>query len=81
MTKAQVKTKLNTRLVNAFSKHYIEYNQPPDKYLWDYDIKEFLQKFCGYNSFKEIHHELRKSVFSKYPKIALPDWNTTERKE
>ena len=81
MTKAQLKTKLNTKLVNAFSKHYVEHNQPLDKYLCDFGIKEFLRNFCGYNSFEEIPHDLRKAVFSKYPKTALPDWNTAVRKE
>ena len=81
MTKAQLKTKLNTKLANAFSKHYVEHNQPIGMYLCDYDIKEFLQKFCGYNFFEEIHHNLREVIFSKYPKIAFPDWNNTESEE
>ena len=81
MTKAQLKTKLNTKLVNAFSKHNAELNQPLDKYLCDYDIKDFLQKFCVYNLFEEIPYELRKAVSSKYPKTTLPDWNTMEREE
>ena len=76
-TKAELKTKLNTK----FSKHHVEHNQPLDKYFCDHDIKEFLKKFCGHSSFEEIPQELRKSVFSKYPKIAFPDWNTTEREE
>ena len=81
MTKTQLKTKLSTKLVNAFSKHYVEHKQLLDEYLYNYDIKEFLQTFCGYNSFEGIHHELRKAIFSTYPKIALPDWNTTECEE
>ena len=82
MTKAELKAKLNTKLVNAFSEHHVEHNQPLDNtYFCDHAIKEFLQKFCGCSSFEEIPQELRKSVFSKYPKIALPEWNTTEREE
>ena len=81
MTKDQLKTKLNLKLVHAFSKHNVDHNQALDKYLCDSDIKEFLHNFCGYNSFEEIPHELRKAVFSKYPKTPLPNWNTVEREE
>ena len=77
-TKAELKAKINTKLVNAFSKHHVEHNQPLDKYLCNYDIKEFLKKFCGYNSFEEIYHELRKAILSKYTKTILPDLDTTE---
>ena len=79
MSKAQLETKLNNKLINTFSKHYVEFNQPLDKYFYNYDIKEFLQKFCGCNSFEEIPNELRKAVFSNYAKTVMPDWNTPER--
>ena len=45
MTKDQLKTKLNLKRVNAFSKHNADHNQALDKYLCDFDIEEFLQKF------------------------------------
>ena len=81
MSKTQLKTKLNTKLVSAFSKHNEEFNQPLGEYLCYYDIKEFFQEFCGCNSFEKTPHELRKATLSKYLKTVLPDWNTTEREE
>jgi hypothetical protein len=53
-----------------------EYDVSLDKYLVDYDIKEFLAEHLGINSWDDLDEDGKKACYRDYPRRALPDWNS-----
>ena len=59
--------------------HSFEYDVPLNRYMVDYDIKDFLTKFVGISSWNDLNEDDKRSCFRDYPKKSLPDWKTIER--
>jgi hypothetical protein len=52
------------------------YDVPLDKFMVDYDIKEFIVNYVGCDSWNELTDEMKKACYRDYPRRALPDWNS-----
>ena len=46
-----------------------------DKFMVDFNIKEFLNNHVGINSWDDLDEDGRKACFREYPKRNLPDWD------
>ena len=46
-----------------------------DKFMVDFNIKEFLNNHVGINSWDDLNEAGRKACFKEYPKRFLPDWD------
>ena len=53
-----------------------EHDVPLDKFLVDYDIKQFLQKYAGINSWDDLDEKGKRACYRDYPRRSLPDWHT-----
>ena len=46
-----------------------------DKFMCDYEIREFLRDTLGFQSWDDLNEDMRKCCYKFYPKRNLPDWN------
>ena len=50
------------------------YDVALDKYMVEWDIKQFLNDHVGINSWDDLNEDGRKACFRDYPKRELPEW-------
>ena len=51
------------------------YDNSLDKYMVDWDIKQFVEKYLGCNSWDDLSENDKQSAYKNYPKRKLPDWS------
>ena len=56
-----------------------QYDVPLNRYMVDYDIKQFLMTYLATTSWDDLSKEDKKKCYKDYPKKSLPDWNSIER--
>ena len=67
---------MTQEIVEHFQDGYsLQYDVPLNRFMVDYDIKEFLTKFVGVNSWDDLSEDDKKKCFRDYPKKSLPDWD------
>ncbi len=47
-----------------------------DRFMVDYDIKQFVEKYLGANNWNGISEDDKKACFKDYPKRRVPDWGS-----
>ena len=57
----------------------LQYDVSLNRYMVDYDIKQFLTAYAGVTSWDDLTEDNKKKYFKDYPKKSLPDWDTIER--
>jgi hypothetical protein len=57
----------------------LQYDVPLNKFMVDWDIKQFLTAFIGANSWDDLAEEDKRKCFKDYPKKSLPDWDEIEQ--
>ena len=50
-----------------------------DKFMVDWDIKEFLQNHLSCNSWEDLDKKSRKACFKYYPTRKCPEWTEISR--
>jgi hypothetical protein len=50
-----------------------------DKFMVDWDIKEFLQNHLSCNSWEDLDKKSKKACFKYYPTIKFPEWTEISR--
>ena len=50
-----------------------------DKFMTDFDMKEFVKDYLGVQSWGDLNEEMRKCCFRNYPRRELPNWNMIMR--
>lgn len=51
----------------------LQYDVPLNRYMVDYDIKQFLTTYVGVTSWDDLTEDDKKKCFKNYPKKSLPD--------
>ena len=59
--------------------YILQHDVPLNRYMVDYDIKQFLTTYTGVTSWDDLIEDHKKKCFKDYPKKSLPDWDTIER--
>ena len=57
----------------------LQYDVPLNKFMVDYDIKEFITNYVGANSWDDLSQEDKRKCYRDYPKKSLPDWDEIEQ--
>ena len=57
----------------------LNYDVPLNKFMVDWDIKEFLRTHAGINSWDDLAEEDKRKCYRDYPKKSLPDWDEIEQ--
>ena len=57
----------------------LQYDVPLNKFMVDYDIKEFITNYVGANSWDDLSEEDKRKCYRDYPKKSLPDWDEIEQ--
>ena len=57
----------------------LQYDVPLNKFMVDYDIKEFITNYVGGNSWDDLSQEDKRKCYRDYPKKSLPDWDAIEQ--
>ena len=57
----------------------LQYDVPLNKFMVDYDIKEFITNYVGGNSWDDLSEEDKRKCYRDYPKKSLPDWDAIEQ--
>ena len=55
--------------------YYLQYDVPLNRFMVDWDIKEFLTKFVGATSWDDLSEDDKRKCYRDYPKKSLPDWD------
>ena len=67
---------ITQELIDHFKDGYIfHYNVPLNKFMVDWDIKEFVKIYLGVNSWDDLAEDDKGKCYRDYPKQTLPDWN------
>ena len=67
---------MTTEIDDYFKDGYsLQYDVPLNRFMVDWDIKEFLAKFVGVTSWDDLSEDDKKKCFRDYPKKSLPDWD------
>ena len=53
----------------------LNYDVPLNKFMVDWDIKEFVKTYIGVNSWDDLVEEDKRKCYRDYPKKSLPDWD------
>ena len=53
----------------------VNYDIPLNKFMVDWDIKEFLSTYIGVNSWDDLSEGDKRKCYREYPKKSLPDWD------
>ena len=65
---------------NHFKDWYsLQYDVPLNKFMVDWDIKEFLTTFIGANSWDDMAEDDKRKCYKDYPKRGLPYWDEIEQ--
>ena len=57
----------------------LNYGVPLNKFMVDWDIKEFLRTHAGINSWDDLAEKDKRKCYRDYPKKSLPDWDEIEQ--
>ena len=52
-----------------------QYDTPLNKYMVDYDIKQFLTDRVGMTAWEDMDEATKQSCFKDYPRRSLPEWD------
>ncbi len=52
------------------------YDMPLEKFMVDYDIKEFLTNYVGADSWDDLTDEMKRACYKDFPCRALPEWSS-----
>ena len=61
-----------------FTKKIVEYQVTLDRVITYGHIKEFLVNYCEYDSWEELHMDMKPAIMEKWQDDPYPDWNKTE---
>lgn len=53
----------------------LQYDVPLNKFLVDWDIKEFLSQRVGITSWDDLDDTSKRACFKDYPRRSLPNWD------
>ena len=53
----------------------LNYDVPLNKFMVDWDIKEFVKTYVGVNSWDDLAEDDKRKCYRDYPKKSLPDWD------
>jgi chemotaxis protein histidine kinase CheA len=53
----------------------VNYDVPLNKFMVDWDIKEFVKTYVGVNSWDDLTEDDKRKCYRDYPKKSLPDWD------
>ena len=69
--------KIMTMEINDHFKdgYSLQYDVPLNRFMVDWDIKEFLTKFVGATSWDDLSEDDKRKCYRDYPKKSLPDWD------
>lgn len=81
ITREQLVTQMNSKLINAFSSATPEWGQSLDKYLTDWHVRAFLKDHCGYENFNDVPENLKSNVYKRFPHVPMPEWDKIVREE
>ena len=75
-------TKIMTQeIVEHFQDGYsLQYDVPLNRFMVDWDIKEFLTTYVGITSWDDLSEDDKKKCYRDYPKKSLPDWDEIVQK-
>ena len=57
----------------------LQYDVPLNKFMVDFDIKEFITNYVGANSWDDLSEEDKRKCYRDYPKKSLPYWDEIEK--
>ena len=57
----------------------LQYDVPLNKFMVDYDIKEFIANYVGGNSWDDLSQEDKRKCYMDYPKKSPPDGDVIEQ--
>ena len=57
----------------------LQYDVPLNKFMVDFDIREFLMNYVGARSWDDLSEEDKRKCYRDYPKKSLPDWDEIEQ--
>ena len=57
----------------------LQFDVPLNKFMVDFDIKEFIKNYVGANSWDDLSEEDKRKCYRDYPKKSLPDWDEIEQ--
>ena len=67
---------ITEELIDHFKDGYtLNYDVPLNKFMVDWDIKEFVKTYIGVNSWNDLVEDDKRKCYRDYPKQSLPDWN------
>ena len=52
-----------------------QHKVPLNKFMVDWDIKDFLGNYVGYNSWEDLENKSKKAGFKHYPRRKCPEWH------
>ena len=55
--------------------YFLQYDVPLNRFMVDWDIKQFLTEYVGVTSWDDLSKYDKKKCFKDYPKKSLPDWD------
>ena len=53
----------------------LNYDVPLNKFMVDWDIKEFVKTYVGVNLWDDLAEDDKRKCYRDYPKKSLPDWD------
>ena len=66
---------MTTEIDDHFKDGYSLQNDVPlNRFMVDWNIKEFLTKFVGITSWDDLSEDDKKKCYRDYPKKSLNDW-------
>ena len=65
-------TEIDAHFKDGFS---LQYDVPLNRFMADWDIKQFLTDYVGVTSWDDLWEDDKKKCFKHYPKKSLPDWD------
>ena len=78
--KAKAAKQITDDMDDYYSSGYsLQLDVPLNRFMVDYDIKQFLTTYIGTTCWDDLSEEDKKKCFRDYPKKSLPEWNTIER--
>ena len=76
-TETEMASRITSKLNGLFKagKVDVQYDVHYNRFLTDYDIKEFLTNYIGVQSFTSLDEDTKKNLFKFYPRDRLPEWS------
>ena len=71
---------MTEELADHFKDGYsLQYDVLLNKFMVDFDIKEFVKSYVGANSWDDLSEEDKRKCYKDYPKKSLPDWDEIDQ--